>query len=58
MENYSVHLTFKTDKITSEILKLIAHKYQMTQPELINEICKDFINEYKIAHCTKEGYPG
>lgn len=43
MNNYDVHLTFKTDKATSEILKLIAHKLGKSQPELINEICKDFI---------------
>lgn len=42
-ENYNVHLTFKTDKFTSEKLKVLAHYMNKTQPELINELCKSFI---------------
>lgn len=38
-----IHLTFKAKKSTSEKLKLCAHAMNMTQPELINEICEDFI---------------
>lgn len=39
-----VYLTFKTDKATSKMLTYLAHKFNMTQPELIDEICKDFID--------------
>lgn len=38
-----VYLTFKTDKSVSEKLKLFAKACNMTQPELIDSICKDFI---------------
>lgn len=52
MKQDTVHLTFKTTKKTSEILTFIAHKSGMTQPELINQICNDFIET--MAKCAKE----
>ena len=42
-KNQKVYLTFQTDPETAFILKDFAHKIGKTQPELINEICKDFI---------------
>lgn len=53
MNNYDVYLTFKTDKATSEILKFIAHKLGKSQPDLINEICKDFIEMLNEAAIEK-----
>ena len=41
--NETIYLTFKTEKSISETLKIIAKSLNMTQPELINNICKDFI---------------
>lgn len=38
-----VHLTFKTERSVSEKLKIFAKSLNMTQPELIDSICKDFI---------------
>lgn len=49
MNNYDVHLTFKTDKSTSEMLKYVAHKLGKSQPALINDICKDFLNRLNYA---------
>lgn len=43
MKKDTVHLTFETDRSTSEMLKFFAHNMGKKQPELINEICKDFI---------------
>lgn len=43
MKTDYVYITFKTDRETSEILKLLAHYYGKTQPELIEELCKDHI---------------
>lgn len=43
MSNNEVYLTFKTDKETSEGLKVLAQFFKKTQPELINDICKDFV---------------
>ena len=43
MNNEKVYLTFPTDRETSFILKDVARRMGKTQPELINEICKDFI---------------
>ena len=40
-----VYLTFPTDPETAYALKTFAHKMGKTQPELINEICKNFVNE-------------
>lgn len=42
-QNKKVYLTFPTDPETAYILKDLAHRMGKTQPELINEICKDFI---------------
>ena len=47
MKNDSVYLTFKTDRDTHEFLKHTAHILNKTQPELIEEICKNFINAIK-----------
>lgn len=44
MNNKKVYLTFPTDPETAFILKDFAHRMGKTQPELINEICKDFID--------------
>lgn len=43
MNNKTVYLTFPTDPETAYMLKDIAKRMNKTQPELINEICKDFI---------------
>lgn len=45
MKNNDVYLSFKTDRETCEMLTKIAHKLGKTQPELIEEICKDFIED-------------
>ena len=44
-----VHLTFKTEKSISEKLKFLAKALNMTQPELIDSICKDFIETIENA---------
>lgn len=38
-----IYLNFKTEKSVSEKLKFIAKSLNMTQQELIDSICKDFI---------------
>lgn len=38
-----VYLTFKTEKEVSELLKFVAKECNMTQPELIEDICKTFL---------------
>ena len=43
MNEDKVHLTFETDKKTAHLLTELAHLYGKTQPELIEEICKDHI---------------
>lgn len=58
MKSDKVYLTFPTDRATSEILKIIAHGYKMSQPELIEMICKQYIEDLdKIAeeYLKKEG---
>lgn len=47
MKNDYVYLTFKTDRDTHEFLKMMANAMGKTQPEIIDEICKDFINFIK-----------
>ena len=47
MNSDKVYLTFATDKETSDLLKLLAHSFKMTQPELINTICKQAIQSIK-----------
>ena len=49
MIEQKVNITFKTNKSTSDLLKFIAHKCNMTQPELINEICEEFIERLNEA---------
>ena len=51
-KNKQVYLTFPTDPETSFILKDFAHRMGKTQPELINEICKDFIEN--LLSCLTE----
>lgn len=43
MKRDKVYLTFSTDIETSEILKELAHFHGMTQPELIEVLCKNHI---------------
>lgn len=52
MKQKKVYLTFPTDPETAFILKDFAHRIGKTQPELINEICKDFI-ENLIAYTNE-----
>lgn len=49
-----VYLTFQTDLATSEILKRIAHEMGKTQPQLIDDICKEFIKELLLDQIEKE----
>lgn len=37
------NITFKTDRLTAHILTEIAHEKGITQPKLIDEICKYYI---------------
>ena len=58
MKKDTVHLTFETTRKTSETLKLLAHSMGKTQPELINEICNDFIDtieQYAKEELKKKG---
>lgn len=43
MKQDKVYLTFSTDRETAYMLKELAHIYGKTQPELIEELCKDHI---------------
>lgn len=45
MKAKDIYLTFKTDEVTAYWLKTIAKTLKKTQPELINDICKDFIED-------------
>lgn len=45
MENNEVYITIKLDRDIHEIIKTIAKQYDMTQSELINNICLDFIKD-------------
>lgn len=47
MKYDKVYITFNTKRETSEFLKSFAHLCGKTQPELINEICEDFIETVK-----------
>lgn len=47
-----IYLTFKTDYETHYHLKTMAHMLGKTQPEFINEICKDYIESF-IAYMKK-----
>lgn len=52
MSSKNVYLTFPTDPETAFLLKKIANGMGMTQPELINELCKGFIED--LANIAKE----
>ena len=63
MKNEYVYLTFKTDRNTSDKLKQIAKGIGATQPEVINDACKFFIETIdeackekfqEIANATKK----
>ena len=59
MKPKDVYLTFKTDEATSEMLKFIAHAMKKSQPELINQICKEYIqdlNDLAEMKFRDEGY--
>lgn len=45
MASNTVYLTFKTDRVTSDMLKEIARSFEMSQPELIDKICKEYIKD-------------
>lgn len=45
MKNEYVYLTFKTDKEISKLLTMLAHAQGTTQPDLINQLCINYINE-------------
>lgn len=47
MENNEVYITIKLDRETHEIIKGIAEAYHITQSELINNICNNFIEDFK-----------
>lgn len=53
MKNDYVYLTFKTDRNTSNRLKEIAHLIGVTQPEVINDACKYFLEALDEA-CKKK----
>lgn len=42
-EKKKVYLTFGTDQRTSSLLTTLAHTIGITQPELINHICQNYI---------------
>lgn len=54
MKNGKVYLSFQTDVATSKILKKIADDMGKTQPQLIDEVCKDFIKELLLDQIEKE----
>lgn len=49
-----VYLTFPADPQISLLLKDIAHKMGKTQPELISEICIDYVKYYLLDLIEKE----
>ena len=54
MNNEKVYLTFPTNPQISFILKKIAHEAGKTQPELINEICENYVKEYLLSIIDQE----
>lgn len=54
MKSKKVYLTFPTDPETSFLLKELAHKMGKTQPDLINEICKDFVKNL-LSYLEEQG---
>lgn len=47
MENNEIYITIKLNRETHKIIKGIAETYHMTQSELINKICDDYIEDFK-----------
>lgn len=47
MENQKISISIKIDHETHNIIKAIAEAYKITQSELINQICNDFIEDFK-----------
>ena len=45
MKTDEIYLSFRTDRTTSELLKKLAKSMNMTQQELINNLCKSFVND-------------
>lgn len=48
------YLTFPIDALASDLLKKIAHDMGKTQPELLNEICNNYIQNYLLEHIEME----
>lgn len=42
-QDEKIYISFPTSRVTSNFLKMIANKMGKTQPELINEICEEYI---------------
>ena len=47
MGNNQIYINIKIDRDTHEVIKGIAKSYHMTQSELINNICNEFIEDFK-----------
>ena len=47
MTENKVYLTFPTKKETADKITAIAHILGKTQPELLNEIIRDFIEDFE-----------
>lgn len=45
MNGKKTYISFQTDEVTAYTLKMIAHELRITQTELLNQICKEFIEE-------------
>lgn len=64
MKHNKIYLTFSTDPETAYCLTELAHAMGKTQPELINELCKNFVDNAtsyihkKLEESTKEGNSG
>ena len=53
MGKKKVYLTFQTDEEIAFILKDFAHRIGKTQPELIDEICREYV--YNLMIKMQEG---
>lgn len=53
-EKRKVYLTFPTEPEISLLLKKVANDMGKTQPELIEEICKDFLKELLLNQIDSE----
>lgn len=49
-----VYLTFATSPQLSDVLKTIALEMGKTQPELINEICENYVKKHLLDIIEKE----